>query len=307
MRPNEIPLVDEYGEVDYQLAAIRIQCLYRKKVAKRAVNNVRLKQWYLNRNARRIQVGWRMYSSRKELRVRREANVKKLAEILLQNQERALHELQESFLWRMTVCEEKAAIIQRWFRKYLDVAKARGRGVTDQLRVETFDPRALQAYGKVEKAKKELEELKEHHMTLSVFPHKIPLPETPIPDGEDLVPSGAVLRGPIRAPPSTGIRNINVRKEEREKKELRGLELTIFITHATQRDRRNNAAMEQAQIEADSATRIQSLFRGKQVRDLICHTPSKPPTQPPGTPNNAYRRPQHHSPSPAAPPIEVQG
>ena len=207
----------------------------------------------------------RSHNAKKQLSSRRKDAAVALLVKEQKLEETALEKFKESLLWRMTLCCDMATVIQKWWVHRLSLAIARqdSTGI-EQMKVECFDPKAIQT---VVRRNKEVERqrMEEHRISpvaTMVIPSSVPL-------GCDKIPLGGVIRTAVRPPPSSGILNINLRKEERERKELTLLEADIFISNTRFGDQRFSLFKEKKQIENNSAIKIQSMFRRNIARDRM--------------------------------------
>ncbi|KAJ9456096.1 hypothetical protein DIPPA_14292 [Diplonema papillatum] len=284
-RPNERCLVTDRG-VEYDLAALRIQCCWRKLTARRTVRNQRLRSWFLRKTALVIQQAWRRYHAKLVLAQAQAARLRTLETIDREYEEEKMAQFKESLLWRMAECDEAATAIKAWWKSAHTQRKI---GNTIALVVESAgidlpvtDPddfgsvldrsrRGAPPFYSSEAAGS----LRRGSGSTVSAAHALRRQSHSVTVGEDAVPRPGILRPPLRPPPPSGTVNTNIRKEDREKKELRLLETAIFIAHTHANDHRHAIAREQEIAEAVSATQIQRLFRQRAARDTLTELVAK--------------------------------
>ena len=238
-----------------EVAARTVQCAWRVFSAKRITANNRLKKWYLRKYVMRVQSAWRCCAAKKQKRRLREHRQASLQALEAEYQTRIMNAFTEGLLWRMSLCETQAAIIQRWYRLSRLRSEQRSTAVTLPPSAEVFLPQppdtpsggAIQEY------------LND--------PFEEPPAETPIPIASDIAPPGGYLSAPRVIPPSTGVMTINIRKAERERKQLKVLETTSFIERTKCGDLQHSLKRERSAMERRAATAIQAMFRGVHVRE----------------------------------------
>eukprot|EP01065_Artemidia_motanka_P044126 TRINITY_DN6232_c0_g1_i3.p1 TRINITY_DN6232_c0_g1~~TRINITY_DN6232_c0_g1_i3.p1 ORF type:complete len:314 (+),score=98.57 TRINITY_DN6232_c0_g1_i3:63-944(+) len=236
-------------------AALTIQCFWRQTLAKRKVNNVRRLHWSLNRNALRIQKQARVYIARKA-RAGAKAEAERRRRLREQQfARRSLEAFKESLIWRMALVDTTAIALQRWWRVVLAARRER----------------ALQVAADVA-----LVEKRKSLAASRASPPEQPLRQAGLPvDGPvrptryDRIPPSGTLRPPIRPPPSSGVPNTNVRKEERERRELRILETELLVQHTRAGDHSFAIRKEKDRLQHSSARQIQCMYRSRAARAVV--------------------------------------
>eukprot|EP01062_Namystynia_karyoxenos_P006456 TRINITY_DN12260_c0_g1_i1.p2 TRINITY_DN12260_c0_g1~~TRINITY_DN12260_c0_g1_i1.p2 ORF type:complete len:390 (+),score=116.39 TRINITY_DN12260_c0_g1_i1:89-1171(+) len=302
-RPNRRPLRLPDGGVDRDLAALRIQCSIRVVKAKRKVANLARLRWSLNRNALRLQKLWRAYTARQTAMRMRMAREHRRAQREADYAQRTLHEFKEGLIWRMALCESKATVLQRWWREAVRLLRMR------RLAGDAYANRQIQQqqHGEQQLEQGEQRQLLADQLSARRIelaeragstrrsspgsprsPGRTPRssaagsgagagqlqqlssPRRLMPwDDHDMAPPAGTLRPPIRGPPSSGVPNVNIRKEERERRELRMLETDLLVQHTRHGDHRFAIEKERDRLEHTSARQIQCMYRSRAAREVV--------------------------------------
>eukprot|EP00756_Hemistasia_phaeocysticola_P005533 Hpha_TRINITY_DN13372_c0_g1::TRINITY_DN13372_c0_g1_i1::g.95706::m.95706 len=283
-RPNQRPLQLPDGSYDLLVAALRIQCAWRRRVANRVVENQRRRVWLLNRNALRIQRQIRAFIARvcrNKLRDHRE-KLRAARDAAFERQSFAAFE--EGLLWRRALCEEKASYVQQWWRSMVKGGRLRqallGAGTSSQRNSLVSHPFHIHPMSHMSSTPPSRPADPDMAGSISLMARTGPVGMASPSHTEalsaavphnllDRPPPSGTLRPPIRAPPSSGVPNVNVRKVERERRELRMLETELFVQNTRSGDQQFALSKERHRIENNSAMRIQCMYRSRAARAVV--------------------------------------